>query len=321
MGTLRKQAMPKKTDGAIFQLKIRGPGVRSGRVSVPDLIKICQEAQTAVRRQAEALEGKKTMHPGPASSSIKHECTLELIGLRKGSTTLQFGLARPQMDLPFEEYGSFGAEVVRELAQTIKSLTNGHKKKDIDEGVLRSLYNLGSAVVDNRIDEIQWIAPRHGQQKKVSASLQKPTREKIATRLSQPKKGQVHVDGILEMADFKPADRKCRIDPAIGIPITCTFEADQEEKIYASLRKPVRVSGEAIFQPFNRRIEMVHIGSIEPLQSLAIGEENFFASASLEDLAAAQAIEPMKDVSVLCGGFPADENIDEFLDEIYNARG
>jgi hypothetical protein len=73
--------------------------VRRGRIPVPDLIRICQEMQNAVSRQAEAQEGKKTMHPGPVALSIQQECTLELVGIKGGSTLLQFDLAKPQIPL------------------------------------------------------------------------------------------------------------------------------------------------------------------------------------------------------------------------------
>ena len=44
------------------------------------------------------------------------------------------------------------------------------------------------------------------------------------------------------------------------------------------------------------------------------------AGSSFADLAASQKIKPTKNALELSGGFPSDENIDEFLDEIYQAR-
>ena len=142
-------AARQKRESPILQLKIRGPGVRRGRIPVPDLIKICHEAQNAVTKQAEALEGRKTIHPGPTANVIQYECTLELMAIRPGSTTLQFGLAKPQMRLPFEDGGAFGAEVVSELAAVIKSLANG-KKRSIDPGVLQGIYRLASVMSARR---------------------------------------------------------------------------------------------------------------------------------------------------------------------------
>ena len=74
---------------------------------MPDLIKLCQEAQNAVKRQAEALQASQA------------ECTLELVALKKGGTTLEFGLPKPQLPVPLKDFGDFGLEVVGELANSI----------------------------------------------------------------------------------------------------------------------------------------------------------------------------------------------------------
>jgi len=208
--------------GPILELKAKGPGVRPGRVPVPDLIKICEEAQRAVNRQAEALEGRKTLHPGPIAPQLRQECTLELMALKRGSTHLQFGLAKPQANIPFPDQTTFGEEVVGELAATIKSLGNGNKR-DSDPGVLQALYCLGAATEQKRISEIEWIVPKVGDRKKVIASVNQKVRARAAARLSSPTKAIRQIDGILDMADFKPDDLKCRIDPAIGAPVLCTF--------------------------------------------------------------------------------------------------
>jgi hypothetical protein len=47
---------------------------------------------------------------------------------------------------------------------------------------------------------------------------------------------------------------------------------------------------------------------------------DFFAESSIDDLAHAQELMPFKDIADLAGGIPADQDIDEFLGEIYAAR-
>lgn len=49
-------------------------------------------------------------------------------------------------------------------------------------------------------------------------------------------------------------------------------------------------------------------------------KDNFFAALSIEELAKAQSVKPLQNVSVLSGGIPEDEDVDEFLQEIYDAR-
>ena len=315
-------------EAPVLTLKVRGPGIRSGRIAVPDLIRICQDAQSAVNRQAEAMEGRKTIHPGPVSDQIRHECTLELIAIRKGSTTLDFGLAKPQMDFPFEEMKHFGSAVVRELAETIQSLGNGNKKRNLDPGVLQSIYALASLVETGRITDLEWIAPKgiapkwiapNSGRKRLSASINKHVRERAAAQLIAPVFKAAQVDGVLDMADFSRRDRKCRIDPAIGASIVCTFGPEHENDVQTLLRQPVRVTGIGRIQPHSDRVDSLQIQKIETLPSLSLGEGNFFLSPGIEQLAAAQGTKPLRDAGIL-GGMLADDELDDFIAAIYDSR-
>ena len=93
----RRHRMPKETKGKRHQraltLKVEGPQLRPGRIGVRELIVLCQQAQTAIDRQAEALEGRQTLRRGRKLEKVHVECTLELASLRAGTTTLGFDLA------------------------------------------------------------------------------------------------------------------------------------------------------------------------------------------------------------------------------------
>jgi hypothetical protein len=52
----------------------------------------------------------------------------------------------------------------------------------------------------------------------------------------------------------------------------------------------------------------------------ARGTGDFFAEPSIDELAHAQNVKPFNDISDLAGGIPADQDIDEFLGEIYGSR-
>ncbi len=270
-----------------------------------------------MNRQAEAIEGRKTVHPGPVSQQIRHECTLELIGIRKGSTQLDFGLAKPQMVLSFMEAATFGSEVIHEVATTIKSLGNGDKKKDLDPGVLQSIYHLGGAM-DNRLTSLEWIAPISSR-KKVIGAVTKKVRERVANKLSGPTFKVTQVDGILDMADFSRKDRKCRIDPAIGASVIATFGPEHANSVHELLCRPVRVVGVRRIQPNTDKIDTLEIQKIEPLPSLSLGEGNFLASPSFEQLVAAQGNKPLKDARTLAG-LLRDDEIEAFVAEIYDSR-
>lgn len=303
---------------ALVQLKVDGPGIRQGRIPVPDLIRICQEMQNAVSRQAEAIEGKKNIHPGPISSAIRSECTLELIGIGKGSALLRFDLAKPQVPL-FDDQGSLAVEVLTELASTIKSLGNGGRK-DISPGVLNSLYSLGSVTEGKRISKLSWILPGRGGHKRVSAEINKSVRARIATQLSKPRLTVVTVDGVLDEADFLPTPRHCRIDPALGHPLNCTFSPDLDNVILGLMRRPVRITGEGHIPPYGDRPDSVQIQMIHEVPSLDLGRNMFFANYSIEELAATQNIKPLKSASDLATSSPEDEDVDAILEEIYSSR-
>ena len=316
MADKRKRQATKET---VLKLKVTGPAIRSGRISIPDLVRICQEAQNIVNRQAEAIEGRKTVHPGPVTVAIRKGCTLDLVRIRKGTTTLIFSPAEPK--LPFPDRTSLVSEAVEELARTMKQFSNGKiKYGEIDEGVLQGIYSLGGIADGRRVSEIVWVSPKTGRHKHIAVKVNKVLHERVAKRLSSPRKQRTQVDGVLDMADFKPNDLKCRIDPAYGAPVLCTFEERDSSQIQSLLREPVRAIGEGTFQPYTERLESLHIQTMERLPSLSLGEGDYYAESSLAALAARQKVKPVKRIVELSGGFPEDEDIDQFLDEIYKAR-
>ena len=100
----------------------------------------------------------------------------------------------------------------------------------------------------------------------------------------------------------------------------CTFDDAQANKIHSLLRRPIRAKGIATIQPYETRIDSLHIRDVELLPSLDLGGGNFFANSTIKELAATQRVKPIKNVSVLAGALSKDEDIDEFLSEIYKGR-
>lgn len=302
----------------VLKLRLRGPRVRPGAIAVPDLIKICQAVQETVIRQAEALRGGQSRHPGPRAQAILDECTLELAGVRKGSTVLPFFFAHAQEVLCGP--GLLGSEALRAVARTISGIPGDEPdiRDGLDLGVLASLSDLSEAL--DGAEEIDWIVPAAGGQKRLQAVLTREVAARLRARPGNSLVRPILVEGTLEMADFRPSDQRCRIRPAFGAPIPCTFSPLQTEAVYAALRRPVRAAGHAKIDPnTNRPIEL-------SLESLAVaapnhgGETAFFQSQTLDQLAAAQDVRPITDPAALAGGWPDDENLDEFLEQIYAER-
>src|SRR6202040_107744 len=97
-------------------------------------------------------------------------------------------------------------------------------------------------------------------------------------------------------------------------------DPQRADEIYGLLRESLRVKGEGIIHPYTDKIEVMHIGEIIPLSPMALSDESFFANPSIADLMAASNVQPLNDLSVLAGGIPPDEDVDEMLRVIYDAR-
>ncbi len=320
MAKIKQKSGGKSEPKPILTLRIEGPGIRKGRVPIPALVLICQEAHNAINRQAEVLKSRKTMHPGPTAHSIQEACTLELIAIRGNSPTiLEFDLRNPQRELDFSE--EFGARAIKEFAAAISGINKKSTNNGVDPGVLLRLYSLAGVITPKGISRIDWITHSlNGHRRTISAAITKVVRTRVAKKLSAPRKAVVEVDGVLDMADFKKEDYKCRIDPPIGSPVMCTFDPQQANLIQSLLRKYVRVKGQGTIKPYTDKIEVVHISEIVSLSPTALSDQSFFANVSLADLMAASNVRPLDDPSVLAGGIPADEDIDEMLKTIYDSR-
>jgi hypothetical protein len=60
--------------------------------------------------------------------------------------------------------------------------------------------------------------------------------------------------------------------------------------------------------------------TIAPPHFLPANEKHFFANLSIEEIARIQSVSPLDDPSVLSGGIPEGEDVEEFVREIYDAR-
>jgi hypothetical protein len=59
---------------------------------------------------------------------------------------------------------------------------------------------------------------------------------------------------------------------------------------------------------------------IDGIENAAGGGKDFFAECSIEQLARAQGVKPLKNPETFAGAWPDDQDVDAFLEEIYSAR-
>lgn len=308
-----------------LKVKVEGPGVHRKSIPIPDLLKICTAIQSAVHRQAESMQKPQanTLRRGPITASAQQECTLELTAITSGSTGLTFRYSKSQQHLPLPGSPHFGADVLAQVAETVKDF-GGRKERpapNVDPGVLDSLRDLADVLETKRITKIQLSVPKfNGKTRTIRAVVTPSVGSRIAARVKAPTEERRSVEGKLEMADFKEGTKVCRIHPAIGLPVQCTFEPGQEDLVYGALRRPARVTGTCKLNPNTGRVEELKIEEIEIVDELLLGAKDFFASRTIEQLADAQGISPLTSPGDLAGGWPSDEDVDEFINTTYLGR-
>ena len=170
------------------------------------------------------------------------------------------------------------------------------------------------------VTKIEWIVPGNGKPA-LKAVFDKRVRERVLECIKAPSIRPETVEGVLEMADFREQDHKCRIHPLVGQPIVCTFMPEQEQEVYDALRKPVRIEGSATVNPNSGKVDSIAIKKIGVTEQLLIGAIDFHSGKSLEQLARAQGVVPLVNPRILVGGWPEGDDVDEFLEDIYSSRG
>ncbi len=174
--------MPKPKERPLLTISISGPEVKPGRISVPVLLKLCQEAQAAISRQAEANEARRS--ETPSTDLVHRECTLELIALKRGSTTLDFARANKQVSL-LPEMAAVSIEAASAVATTLLAASQKRGKwKPSDPGVLDALDDLGS-IFDAGIDKVKWIVPRQNGHRRTAAEFVPATLRRVAASPSR----------------------------------------------------------------------------------------------------------------------------------------
>jgi hypothetical protein len=64
----------------------------------------------------------------------------------------------------------------------------------------------------------------------------------------------------------------------------------------------------------------IQFKAMGPLEPGVRAPDAFLTPPSFEELARLQGVKPLEDTNVLAGGFPEEEDIDEFLNDIYKHR-
>ena len=208
---------------------------------------------------------------------------------------------------------------MRSTTAAVKSIgSRKPRKSGFEAGLLDSLREMGE-VLNKDVTKIEWIVPGNGK-RAVKAVFDKRVLERVIERIKAPTTRTETVEGVLEMADFKEQDHKCRIHPPVGQPIVCTFTPEQEQDVQRRSAQTSPYYRDATVNPNNDKVDAIAIEKIGIVEQLMIGAKDFTTGRSLEQLAEAQGVAPLDNPEVLAGGWPDGEDVDEFLEDIYSSR-
>lgn len=310
---------PPSRPKSILRVKVSGTGIKPGRIPIPDLLVICDQAQKAVNRQAEVLRGKKGLRPGPTANVVKEECTLELFRIGRGSANLSFAAPDPTphpqgvLDIDLQHLGE---AAVREVVKSLRGAGRA-KGATMDAGVRKSFQEMGE-LLTNGVSSIDFFAPAQ-RGKNGHTSISAKFNHEVWERISEQKNTStrdVTLDGRLEAADFLLDDLKCVIHVADGQRITCSFPLESEDDVYTALRHVSRITGTATINSKTRRIEHIDLSTVRVLNPFLGPTDDFFSSRTIQQLTEAQGTDPKFDLRTLENGWPADDDVDAFLSAI-----
>jgi hypothetical protein len=295
--------MPKEKP--LLKIKITGPDLKPGHIPVQLLLKICGEVQRAVNRQAKALAGKP-LGPGRHTKEVVQECNLDLVGLKKGSTTLDFVPAEEQQSMLL-----IGMDAVSGVGGALKFVTSKRSRApQPDIGVLEALAILGEVFSDG-VEKLEWIVPARNGTRKVTAKFDAKVLPKLKAQLQPPLPlGQEpprpqppdSFEGTLELTEGKG-----RIVPPLGEPTLFSFGSDKAAAVLEATKKPVK----ATVDPKTHKLKDIEVATLP-------WKADFFATKTIDQLIAEQGVQPIRDLSIF--GFLSDEEVDDLIAAIHQGR-
>lgn len=250
-----------------LRVHLEGTAVEQHRICLEDLVLLGRHLQAAVDRVGRILIGQSTsLRKGKRPEDVRALCSLQVAGLRGGgSITLECHLP-PQVKPTL--FGNLGEQALTALVQGLDPL--GGSEPDLPRG-----YDTGVLTFD--------LDTSDGH---VSAAYTPTTQARVVSRIQVPVVNRRTIEGRLLMGDFKETSYRCRLHPALGAAVMCTFEEAQADAVASALRKRVRVVGEATFD----------------------------TPSDLAILAREQGVGPVTDLAKLAGRFwPEDETTDDLL--------
>jgi len=306
----------------LLRLRFEGTAIRNNTILFDDLSTFVSNISTAIDRLVQKLLQKDiSIKRGRPLKTIQILSALEIVSMRKGSVKLSLDLRRNGLQFPGWDLGEQATDI---LVLGIDSLKKDKLlPKEYDHGILIALRDAGK-IIERGIDKIRINSSSSFGIRK--ALYTQPIREKVIARICRFEQAYNIVEGRLLSADVKEDRLRCRIEPSIGDPISCTFDESMFEQILRFMRQFVQARGEATYDVATGKITLLNIKDLESIDKSSAGEvtkvalSSFWKAKIFEELADEQGVYPVDDLSIIMGGWPKDEDVDSFLNTIRSSR-
>lgn len=312
----------------LLSIRLEGEAIGSSRIGVSHLMRLLGNLNKALLRTGQVIQGEAdSLRKGPKGKSLKEEIALDLVLLTYGSPATILGFERrTQYSLPGMDTG------IEILQVALNGLAIAQKPDTalpmgFDSGVLMAWRDMGF-LFETGCSRITFTLD-HRAQPLISNYTSEGFR-RIQERIQGPTTNVRTIEGRLLMADFKEHGTRCRVHPSVGEPVLCLFDEEQKDEVLEDILHYVRIVGEAKEDPTSGRIATIKIHDIQRLEEkeeeqvelLPQGSPlptDFWQSLTLEQLAEAQGVQPIQDISVLFGSWPGEMD-DGFEESILHLR-
>jgi len=302
----------------LLKVRFDGQAVGPGKIPVSHLLRFLSNLNKALQRTGRVLMGEsESVHRGPQPRSIKDEVALDLVLLTQGSPAAVLGFERRQTQTVIPEV-DLGMEILEKAMAGLSEVQGDEEAMPAgyDTGVLMAWRDAGT-LFSQGIEHIAFTLNHRKTPMKTTFTPKGFAR--IQKRIQGPQTNIRTIEGRLLMADFKEHGTRCRVHPSAGEPVLCLFDEEQKDEVLEDILQYVRIVGEAKEDPISGKITSIKIHDIERLEDreneaaelLPQGtpiSRGFWESPTLDELAQAQNVQPMRDVRVLFGTWPGEED-------------
>jgi len=293
----------------VLRVRLTGDDAELGRVAAGDVARMLLGVERAVARAAGHVIGRQVKATGRRGRTIEETTRFRPLGIEKGSVVGVLELPEETTDA---ETLDIDTPSLGELALDSALATAAGEEieqRDVAEAFVRLADEVG---VGTRIAALTLEDDAPAGRKCVT--LDRPARDRLfAVASAAPQSREDSLIGALVEADFE--NDTARLRTAGGQRIGVHFEPELADDIQDGLRRQAEFIGEVSYDPNTTEAHSVSLRRIVHDEQLTIGLDpgSFWASPTINELAAEQGISPVEDIGMLRDPDVSGKEIDRLL--------